>query len=334
MKLSILDQSPISSGKTPQEALNATIELAKRADELGYTRYWVAEHHDLSGLASPAPDIMLGLIGSQTKRIRIGAGAVLLPHYKPYNVAERYNMLATLYPGRVDLGVGRAPGGSAEVTMALSDNFLEQVRKMPESLTELLTFLDHDLDFPSDHMYSKITPEPVPQHPPEVWQLGTSEKSAISAAEKGIPYAFGHFMTDKDGPGIVKKYRENSTAKHEGKAIISVSVICAETTEEAEELALSNLLWKVQQEVGGGKDGVPTVEEAKAYDFSNKEKETIQDLRNNTIIGNPAEVKKQLEELEDLYGTDEFMIVTITHSYEARRKSYELIAEEFGFTKL
>ncbi|MBY7144034.1 LLM class flavin-dependent oxidoreductase [Virgibacillus sp. NKC19-3] len=332
MKLSILDQSPISSGKTPQEALTATVELAKRADELGYTRYWVAEHHDLSGLASPAPDIMLGLIGSQTKRIRIGAGAVLLPHYKPYNVAERYNMLTTLFPGRVDLGIGRAPGGSAEVTMALSDNFLEQVRKMPESLTELLTFLYHDRDFPKDHMYSKITPAPVPSASPEVWLLGTSEKSAILAAEEGIPYAFGHFMTDKAGPSIVKKYHENVTVEHEKKAIIAVSVICAETTKAAQELALSHLLWKVQQGKGGGKDGVPSIEEAKGYDFSEKETETIRDMRNNTIIGNPVEVRQQLEELQMRYGTEEFMIVTITHSYEARKKSYELIAAEFGYT--
>ncbi|MBP1969476.1 luciferase family oxidoreductase group 1 [Virgibacillus natechei] len=327
MRLSILDQSPISSGKTAQEALRATVELAKHADELGYTRYWVAEHHDLSGLASPAPDIMLGIIGSQTERIRIGAGAVLLPHYKPYNIAERYNMLATLYPGRVDLGIGRAPGGSAEVTMALSDNFLEQVRKMPESLSELLTFL-HD-DFPKDHMFSKITAAPVPEELPDPWLLGTSEKSAILAAEKGIPYAFGHFMTDQDGPQIVKTYHERFP---EGKAIIAVSVICAETTEEAEELALSNFLWKVQQEIGEGKDGVPSVEEAKAYKFSNAEKGTVEDVRKNTIIGNPPEVKQQLQALQLLYGTDEFMIVTITHNYETRKKSYELIAKEFGST--
>lgn len=327
MRLSILDQSPISSGKTAQEALHATVELAKHADELGYTRYWVAEHHDLSGLASPSPDIMLGIIGSQTERIRIGAGAVLLPHYKPYNIAERYNMLATLYPGRVDLGIGRAPGGSAEVTMALSDNFLEQVRKMPESLSELLTFL-HD-NFPKDHMFSKITAAPVPEELPDPWLLGTSEKSAILAAEKGIPYAFGHFMTAQDGPEVVKTYYERFP---EGKAIIAVSVICAETTEEAEELALSNLLWKVQQEIGEGKAGVPSVEEAKAYDFSNAEKGTVEDVRKNTIIGNPAEVKQQLQALQLLYGTDEFMIVTITHNYEARKKSYELIAKEFGST--
>lgn len=141
MKLSILDQSPISTGKTSRNALNASVDLARLGDELGYTRYWIAEHHDFSGLACPNPDVMLGIIGAQTEQIRIGAGAVLLPHYKPYRVAETYNLLATLYPGRIDLGIGRAPGGSAEASMALSGNFLENVRHMPEKLDELLQFL-------------------------------------------------------------------------------------------------------------------------------------------------------------------------------------------------
>src|SRR5699024_11413096 len=163
MKLSILDQSPISSGKTPKEALEATVELAQFADRAGYIRYWVAEHHDMSGLASPAPDMMLSIIGAKTNRIRLGAGAVLLPHYKPFNIAERYNLLATLFPGRVDLGIGRAPGGSAESSMALSGNFLENVRRMPDDLDELDQFLHND--FLEDNMYSKIAPNHVPEVP-------------------------------------------------------------------------------------------------------------------------------------------------------------------------
>lgn len=141
MRLSILDQSPISAGKTAKEALAASVALAQTAEKLGYTRYWIAEHHDMDGLACPSPDVMLGVIGAQTEKIIIGAGAVLLPHYKPFRVAEKYNLLATLFPGRIDLGIGRAPGGSAEATMALSDNFLEEVRKMPSTLDQLLNFL-------------------------------------------------------------------------------------------------------------------------------------------------------------------------------------------------
>lgn len=326
MKLSILDQSPISEGTTAKEALTASIELAQLADKLGYTRYWAAEHHDMSGLASPAPDIMLGMIGQQTENIRIGAGAVLLPHYKPFNIAERYNLLASLFPNRVDLGIGRAPGGSAEATMALSDNFLENVRKMPGSLEELLSFLHHD--FPKDHMYAKMAPSPVPPANPVPWLLGTSEKSAILAAEKGISYAFGHFMTDKDGPSIVKKYK-GAFVGDIPETLIAVSVICAETTEEAEEIALSSLLWKVQQAKGDGENGIPSVKEAKDYTFTKEDQETIKNMKRKTIIGNPAEVKQQLQELQTAYQSDEMMIVTITHSYEARKRSYQLIANEF-----
>ncbi len=215
MKWSILDQSPIASGSTAQEALHASVDLAVKADGLGYTRYWIAEHHDMGGLACPNPDVMLGIIGSRTERIRIGAGAVLLPHYKPFRVAETYNLLATLYPDRVDLGIGRAPGGSAEASMALSGNFLENVRHMPESLDELRKFLQQD--FSKDDMYAKIKPSPVPEAPPEAWLLGTSEKSAILAAEYGLPYVFGHFMSNQDGPSIMQRYAKTMTEKHPDK---------------------------------------------------------------------------------------------------------------------
>jgi luciferase family oxidoreductase group 1 len=323
MKLSILDQAPVSSGKSEQDALKAAIELAEAADRLGYTRYWAAEHHDLAGLASPAPDILLSVIGSRTERIRIGAGAVLLPHYKPFNIAERYRMLATLYPGRVDLGIGRAPGGSAEVTMALSDNFLENVRMMPEKLDDLLAFLNDS--FPAEHLFSKIKARPVPVDSPVPWLLGTSGKSGKLAVEKGMNYAFGHFMSGEDGPGIVKDYHENGGSR----ALVTVTAVCAETTEEAEELAVSDMIWKLQQAKGKGKSGVPTIKEAKAYALSDEEKRKLNKMKSSMIIGNPKEVKKQLEKLQSQYGVDEFMIVTITHSYEARRRSYELIAKAF-----
>lgn len=320
MKLSILDQSPISSGKTAQDALNKSIELAALADELGFTRYWIAEHHDMNGFACPNPDVMLGIIGSRTKRIRIGAGAVLLPHYKPYRVAETYNLLATLYPNRIDLGIGRAPGGSAEASIALSGDFLKNVRQMPDSLDELMRFLHND--FSKDQMYSKIKPSPVPDNSPEVWLLGTSEKSAVLASRKGLPYVYGHFMSDADGPSIVRGYKESGS-----KTIVTVSVICADTTEEAEELALSSQLWSIQRAKNEGDGRVPSVDAAKCYSFSDEEWETIGKMRQKMIVGNSREVKQQLERLKESYNADELMIVTITHSYEVRLKSYKLLAE-------
>ncbi|MFC3041357.1 LLM class flavin-dependent oxidoreductase [Virgibacillus xinjiangensis] len=324
MRLSILDQCPISSGSNAKEALNESIRLAERADELGYTRYWIAEHHDLPGLACPAPDLMLSAIGRSTDSIRLGSGAVLLPHYKPYNIAERYNMLAALFPGRIDLGIGRAPGGSAEVTMALSDNFLEEVRKMPGKLDELLSFFGEG--FPEDHMFSKITPRPLPDQQPIPWLLGTSEKSAILAAEKGMPYAFGHFMTDQDGPGIMRKYKESSSSE----TITAVSVICAETMIEAEKLAWSNVIWKLKQDQGESESGVPSLQEVENYPLSEEEKQKANNMLNSIIVGDPPTVKEKLIELGQQYDAEEFMMLTITHSYEARLRSYELLAEEFG----
>ena len=161
MKLSILDQAPISSNQTPGEALQESMKLAKAAEALGYTRYWIAEHHDLPGLACSAPEVMISYIGANTKRIRIGSGAVLLPHYKPYKVAELYNMLATLFPGRIDIGIGRAPGGSAEATNSLNDHFLQRVWEMPDTVKKLLQFIDND--FPVEHEYAKLSAAPIPQ---------------------------------------------------------------------------------------------------------------------------------------------------------------------------
>ncbi|MFP3720406.1 LLM class flavin-dependent oxidoreductase [Niallia circulans] len=329
MKLSILDQAPVLSGKTAQEALKESMKLAQSGEKLGYTRYWIAEHHDFPGLASSAPEVMLGYIGANTEKIRIGAGAILLPHYKPYKVAETFNMLATLFPDRIDLGIGRAPGGSAEASIALSGNFLENVRNMPSSIKDLLHFLYNN--YPTDQMFSKITAHPLPDIPPVPWILGTSEKSAIQAASYGTAYAFGHFMSDKDGIEIVNTYRNafrQSSGLQKPQAIITVSVICAETSELAEELALSWFLSKIQTDKGEKNNRIPTMEAARNYSFTSDEKERIQEMRKKMMIGNPKEVKQQLAELQAVYSADEIMIVTITNSYESRRKSYELIAKE------
>lgn len=328
MKLSILDQSPLVSGKSPQQALQASMQLAKWGEQLGYTRYWIAEHHDFPGLTCPAPEVMLAYIGANTSTIRIGAGAILLPHYKPYKVAESFNLLATLFPGRIDLGIGRAPGGSAEVTEALSGQFLQQVWRMPESFEELLHFLHQD--FPSDHLYASVTASPSPIVPPQTWLLGTSGKSAKLAAKMGTSYAFGHFMSDKPGADIMKDYRENflPVKQPTPETIVAVSVICAETAELAEDLALSGCLWRIQHSKGEGKKGVPSLEEVKNYPFTEEEKKMIEMMKKKMIIGNPAMVREELQKLQTLYNADEIMIVTITPTYEERKKSYMLVARE------
>lgn len=327
MKLSILDQAPVSSNQTAKEALEQSVLLAQSAERLGYTRYWIAEHHDLPGLACPAPEVMLPYIGARTSRIRIGSGAVLLPHYRPYKVAETYNMLATLFPDRIDIGIGRAPGGSAEVTNALSEHFLQNVWKMPETLKDLLHFI-HD-DHPEESENAKIKAAPLPEIPPEPWLLGTSKKSALLAAEHGLAYAFGMFMSDKDAMEIFDLYKGSFQpgSIEAPKTILAVSAVCAETTEQAEEIALSSLCWSLQRKNGGGLRGVPSIAEAKEFNLSSSEEEELRMMREKMIIGNPADVKARLLELQKQTKTDEIMIITITYSPQDRLNSYSLIAE-------
>ncbi|WP_031547118.1 LLM class flavin-dependent oxidoreductase [Salinicoccus luteus] len=320
MKLSILDQAPISRGQTPGEALEASRRLAKVGDEHGYTRFWVAEHHALPNLASSAPEVMLGYIGAHTDRIRIGSGAVLLPYYKPYKVAENFNMLATLFRDRVDIGIGRAPGGPAEASEALSDGFLQQVFKMPDLVDELIGYVDKA---------ATLAANPLPPIEPALWMLGTSRKSAAFAAEKGLSYCFGQFMSEEDGKDILEHYRENFIARKKGQApqtIMGISVICAETTEAAHDIASSWLIWQVRQSRGEAR-GIPSIEEAKALELSEEEEGKLKAMRDKMIIGNPEEVVDALTRLQKATGVDEFMIITITFSPEDKRDSYRYIAE-------
>lgn len=329
MELSILDQSPISSNQSAREALYESMKLAQVGEKLGYTRFWMTEHHDLPGLASSAPEVMLGVIGSNTERIRLGSGATLLPHYKPFKVVEVFNTLATLFPGRIDLGLGRAPGGSAEATNALSDNFLQNVYSMPSLLKDLLHFLDND--FPAEHQFSKISPTPVPDELPEPWLLGTSRKSALLAAEYGLAYTFGQFMSDKDGKAIIQDYLDAYVPRKNGqvpRVMVTVTVFCAETTEKADEISLSSFIWSLQKTKGEGLRGVPSIVEAKQYKLDARERETLDNMRQNSIIGNPQHVKKRLMELQANYQADEIMINTVTYSAEDRINSYKLIAAE------
>ncbi|MFT4414286.1 LLM class flavin-dependent oxidoreductase [Fredinandcohnia humi] len=332
MKLSILDQAPISLGQTPQDALFASMRLAQAGEASGYTRYWIAEHHDLFGLACSSPEVMLGYIGAHTSTIRLGCGAVLLPHYKPYKVAEQYNMLATLFPKRIDIGIGRAPGGSAEATNALSDNFLQQVYKMPASVDELLHFIYND--FPAGHEFASLKASPVPIIPPSPWLLGTSRKSAQLAAEKGLSYTFGQFMSDNNGPEIIQEYLDNFAPRKKEdypQVIVTVSAICAETTEKAEEIALSSFVWGLQRQKGEGEGGIPSIAEAKEYICNENSKDVYERLHRKMIIGDPKTVKKKLINSKNMYKADEIMIVTITYSPEDKIRSYELIANEvFG----
>ncbi|WP_138414598.1 LLM class flavin-dependent oxidoreductase [Aquibacillus sediminis] len=326
MRLSILDQSPITYGQTPQQALQSSLALAQLGEALGYTRYWIAEHHGMDGLASSVPEVMLSYIGANTSQIRIGAGAVLLPHYKPYKVAEIYNMLATLFPERIDVGIGRAPGGSAEASIALSGNFLENVKKYPDLIEELLHFIHHN--FPKDHFYSKTKAAPIPTEAPSAWILGTSEKSTKLASKNGLGYVFGHFMSDEESSTITQTYVDDfvpSNSFDKPYVIVTVSVICTETNQTAEKLARYHEYWKLR---GQNNKPLPSLNELKKMDYTTEEKQEISKIREKMVVGDPKLVSEKLNEIKRNYRADEMMIVTITHNDEYRRQSYQLIADE------
>lgn len=237
-------------------------------------------------------------------------------------------MLATLFPDRVDIGIGRAPGGSADATNALSENFLQQVWNMPNAVKDLLHFLNQD--FPAEHEFSKVSASPIPPTSPVPWLLGTSKKSALLAAENGMAYTFGLFMSENDGAAIIQQYLDRFQPRKPGqlpKVIVTVSVICAETDEKAEEFALSSLFWGLQRAKGEG-EAVPSIDEAKRYKPNENEIKMLEKMKQKMIIGNPQKVKQKLNELQTTYQTDEIMIVSITHAPEDRIQSYQLIAKE------
>ena len=264
MKLSVLDQSPVSTGSTPAQALQNSIELARLADELGYTRYWIAEHHATEALASPAPEILIARIGAETFRIRVGSGGIMLPHYSPLKVAESFRMLHALYAGRIDLGVGRAPGGTPLETFALRrernegpppDDFGDQ-------LIELLGFLRKE--FAPRHPFSRIKLSPDAEGAPDVWLLGSSMWSASAAAQLGLPYAFAHFISPEPTRTAIERYRAEfkpSAYLDTPRAMIAMGIICADTDEEAERLSAS---WRLMRQrlFRGDLRQIPSVDEA------------------------------------------------------------------------
>lgn len=304
--LSVLDLVPVLGQADPKSALEHAVHLAQTAERLGYSRYWVAEHHDMPTIVSSCPEVLLAHVGARTERIRIGSGAVLLPYYKPYKIAETFHMLATLYPGRVDLGIGRAPGGHAHASMALSDNYLEGVRRLPETIQSLVELIADDYRLEGQ----PVSARPLPAIPPELWMLGTNNKSAQFASRFGTGYVFGDFMSEQDGQTILETYRGGFQATATSPAprvIVAVSVVCAETDEEAArsaELGARSFL------------GPSAVSDEENRQYSGR-----------AIVGTPERVKRRLLDMREQYGADEFIVVTTAHDYGARIRSYELLAQ-------
>jgi luciferase family oxidoreductase group 1 len=331
--LSVLDLSPINAGESSHQALQNTIRLAQLADRLGYTRYWLAEHHNTNGmLASSTPEVMIGVVAQATERIRVGSGGIMLPNHSPLKVAETFRVLEALYPGRIDLGIGRAPGTDPRTALALrrSREALE-ADDFPEQLAELLAFADKGAGFPEGHLFRSVKASPNDVSLPPISLLGSSDYSAQAAAILGVGFAFAHHINPSFAVSAIHLYREHFTASEElaqPKVILATSVICAETDARAEELATSMALAWVRMR--SGRSGpLPSPEEAKAYHYNSIEQEIATSYRARQTVGSPSVVREKLLKLLKETGADELMITSMVYGYENRAKTYELLAEAF-----
>src|SRR3954471_21235697 len=334
--LSVLDQSPVSEGMTGAEALRNTVELARLTDVLGYERYWVAEHHGTPMLASASPEALIGPIASATERIRVGSGGVMLPHYSPLKIAETFSVLSGLFPGRIDLGIGRAPGTDARTTFALQrDRSRAMPDDFPDQLSELLAYLEDDL--PAEHPFAALGKLPGRPGAPDLWLLGSSPQSAIWAAQLGVGYSFADFI-NPGGAEIAQVYRDRFTRGErlpEPRLSVAVWAIAAETDEEAQRLASSSRM-TMQLLRQGRLIPVPPPEKALRFLEQQGDAPAGPNSRGGGrrgVIGSPEKVRAGLEEVAAEYGAQEVMVVTITFDHAARRRSYELIAEAFGLER-
>ncbi|MEE9386223.1 MAG: LLM class flavin-dependent oxidoreductase [Nannocystaceae bacterium] len=326
MRFSILDQSPVVAGQSPQAALEQTVDLARRAETLGYYRYWVSEHHNDVAFAHAAPEIVVTRIAAATHDIRVGAGGVLLSHYSPYKVAEQFNLLETLFPGRIDLGLGRAGGGEGQSDAALRPSGDPRPSHW-EKLDHLLAYLGEGRG--DARPFSDVHARPLVSPGPSCWILGTSPLSAKNAAWRGLPFAFGSFIDPRQMIESLRTYHQHfrpSAYLDRPLTNLTIYVLAAETDGEARELARSTDVWFVRTFVRGGVSKFPTNAEAHDEVLSEREQMVV-DLRRRTIaVGTPEQVMERLRSFQDLLQVDELSLVTLTADYADRVRSYELIA--------
>jgi luciferase family oxidoreductase group 1 len=335
MRLSVLDLSPVATASSGAQALRNSLDLAQLADRLGYTRYWVAEHHNLPSIASSAPEIMIGQIAAVTGRIRVGAGGVMLPNHAPLMVAERFKVLEALFPGRIDLGLGRAPGTDPVTSYALrhrqglneneDDDFLQRFQE--------LLLLERN-GFPENHPFRSIRAMPADVALPPIFLLGSSGYSAQLAAMVGMPFSFAHHFSDLDPQAVMRSYRDQfrpSPTCEQPYGILALAAVCADTDADADRLAATIDLNFVRRAKG---EYLPLAspEEALAYSYSPVDRERIRHNRRRVIVGGPAAVKERMTALIDATSADEVMITTMLYDHAARRHSYELLAQAFDLS--
>ncbi|WP_237771566.1 LLM class flavin-dependent oxidoreductase [Kribbella sp. ALI-6-A] len=330
MPLSVLDLSPVPTGTKPSEALHETLELAKTAEAAGYHRFWLAEHHNIPSVVSSTPEVMIAAVAAVTSTIRVGSGGIMLPNHSPLKVAETFRVLAGLHPGRIDLGIGRAPGTDQRTALALrrsrealsADDF-------PDQYAELRAYAE---GFPAGHPFAPITAQPDDVPLPPVWILGSSTYGGQAAAALGTGFAYaGHFGT-LDPSGVISTYREQfqpSPDQSQPHAILALAAIVAETEERAEQLALANALSILR--LRSGRPGpMPSPEEAAAYPWSEGEKAAVEEWSGLVSVGTPDQVTADLRHRAESAGADELIITTSIHDPAERRHSYNLLAEAWG----
>lgn len=325
--LSVLDLAPVPDGATSAAALHRSLDLARHVEALGYHRHWVAEHHNMAGVASSATAVLIGQLAAATEHIRVGSGGVMLPNHSPLVVAEQFGTLEALFPGRVDLGIGRAPGTdplTAQVLRRSAGTFTED--EFPRSFAELVAFFDGS--FPDGHPYQLMPATPARGNRPAMWLLGSSGYSAQFAGELGLPFAFAHHFSAEYTVPALDLYRRSfrgSDSLAEPYAIIAVHVVCADEDETARFLAGSSALSFVRRRQG--RPGpLPSPEEAAAYGYSVAERDMIERRHAEQAVGSPDTVRRRLDDLLAATGADELMVTTNVHSVDARHRSYELVA--------
>jgi luciferase family oxidoreductase group 1 len=331
LKLGVVDQSPVRTGGTAADAVRETLELARAAERLGYSRYWLAEHHSTNSFAGSSPAVLIPAVAAATREMRVGSGGVMLSHYSPLQVAENFRMLETLFPGRIDLGVGRAPGGDARTTLALQygrggvgvENFPTQVEDLIGWTTD---------GFEDGHPWRRVRAMPRAPTAPELWMLGSGGSSAAYAAQTGCGYSFAQFISGQDGAALVRQYldRVQPTPRRSSPAAsVGLGVICAPTQDEAQRLSASLELW--HRRIMRGQDrGIPAPDEALRELGPAWSPPRLGEDGARMIAGDPDQVRDELRRVAAHYGVDELMIVTVTHDRDARLRSYQLIAEAMG----
>ena len=335
--LTVVDQSPVRQGGTAKDALEESIELAIHTETLEYERYWVAEHHNSSSFSGTSPEILIGQIAAKTTKIRVGSGGVMLSHYSALKVAEQFSILDSLYPNRIDLGLGRAPGSDPKTAAALTypRPTMDVRNDYPQMIKDLTGFLNDGLDETNPLSGIKAHPGGIKESSPEIWLLGSSDYSARLAAELGLPYSFADFFgnTSEYGPQIVELYRSNfkpSEYLSEPKVNVGLQVMCAPTEEEAKFIGLSRNINKIFMRLGISTNGFLSPEDAAAWPLDDHARTYMEYETKSWIDGNPDQVKEGILKAAERYQTGDIGVVSNCYSFKKRKQSYELVANCFS----